>query len=74
MVGSDRSGSKFDQKKIGGSNRAITEQLGQKKIRDWVGVCEQVIGEKAIGGRDFSGSDCSEASNQVSRDWGASDC
>ena len=51
MVGSDLSGSKFDQKRVGGINQAIREQLGHNKTKDRVGVCERVIGERAIRGR-----------------------
>ena len=73
MIGSDRSGRKFDQNRVGASNQAIREKLGNQKTRDQMGVCKLVIGEQAIGRRELSGIDFYGENNQGARDWGASD-
>ena len=72
VVGGKRLGRKFNQIRVGGSNWSIMEQLGQQKTRDWVVVCEQVIREQAIGGREQSGSDCYGESYWGARGWGVS--
>ena len=72
VEGSKQSGGKFEKNKVGGRYQAIREQLVLHKTRDRVGVCNQVIGEQAIRGREQSGSDCSGASDQGATDWGAS--
>ena len=73
-LGSKQSGGKFEKNKVGGRYQAIRDQLVLHKTRDRVGVCNQVIGEQAIRGREQSGSDCSRASDQGATDWGASYC
>ena len=40
-----RSGSKFDQNRVGGRDRAIREQVGQHNIRDCLGGIKQYIRE-----------------------------
>ena len=73
VEGSKQSGGKFEKNKVGGRYQAIRDQLVLHKTRDRVGVCNQVIGERAIRGREQSGSDCSRASDRGATDREASD-
>ena len=70
---SNQLGIKFDQNRVGGSNQAIMEQVGQHNMRDRVSGSKQVIRERSIGRRDLSGSECLVASDWGSRDQGLGD-
>ena len=49
MEGSEQPGSKFDQNRVGGSDRSIMDQVGKKNTRDRVGVSKRASGGERSG-------------------------